>query len=254
MDILKTLREKEGYSQEELAMRLGISRPTLIKYERKGVSIPTDTIKQLSEMFDLPSETFITGRIPEIPGYRIIPAKIVKKKENSLRIDIPQENIDKFREVLLYILGKIGALPNVGQAVIYKILYFIDFDYYELFEEQLIGAKYIKNKYGPTPVDFVKIVKKMEKAGELAEVKTRYFEFDQKKYIPVRAADISILSACEIKHIDNILDKYAHKSANEISAISHKDIPWIMTEEKQIIPYEAVFYRTHETSVREYAE
>jgi uncharacterized phage-associated protein len=63
-----------------------------------------------------------------------------------------------------------------------------------------------------------------------------------------------MLSAREIKHIDNVLGKYAHKSANEISVMSHKDIPWIMTKERHIIPYEAVFYRTPETSVREYAE
>jgi len=30
-------------------------------------------------------------------------------------------------------------------TVLYKILYFIDFDYYEKYEEQLMGALYIKN-------------------------------------------------------------------------------------------------------------
>ncbi len=46
----------------------------------------------------------------------------------------------KFKEVLLYILGKVGSLPNVGETVIYKLLYFIDFDYFEMYEEQLIGS------------------------------------------------------------------------------------------------------------------
>ena len=34
-------------------------------------------------------------------------------------------------------------------TVLYKLLYFIDFDYYEKFEEQLVGATYIKNHLDP---------------------------------------------------------------------------------------------------------
>lgn len=88
------------------------------------------------------------------------------------RIDVPESNVKKFKEVLLYVLEKVGAKPNVGQTVIYKLLYFIDFDYYELYEKQLTGAKYIKDHDGPTPQDFSKIVKQMQKAGEIEVVKT----------------------------------------------------------------------------------
>lgn len=59
-------------------------------------------------------------------GYITIP------KETEIRIDIPQKNLDKFKEVLLYILNKVGANPNIGQTVIYKLLYFIDFNYKSL--------------------------------------------------------------------------------------------------------------------------
>jgi len=66
-----------------------------------------------------------------------------------MRIIISQANVKKFKEVFLYILEKVGARPNIGETALYKLLYFIDFDYYEKFEEQLIGAKYIKNHFGP---------------------------------------------------------------------------------------------------------
>jgi uncharacterized phage-associated protein len=92
----------------------------------------------------------------------------------------------------------------------------------------------------------------MQKDGELEEIKTAHFSREQTKYIPVRRADISILSALEIKHIDSILEKYSDKSAAELSEYSHKDIPWAATKDRQIIPYESVFYRTPETSVRTY--
>jgi hypothetical protein len=100
-----------------------------------------------------------------------------------MRVSVPQEKVDKFKEVLLYILNKVGAKPNVGRTVVYKLLYFMDFDYYEQYEEQLIGARYQKNQYGPTPMEFTKIVQRMEQDGDLTEVKNKYFERFQTKYL-----------------------------------------------------------------------
>ena len=100
------------------------------------------------------------------------PPKVeIKKKQLTVkaaakqeeRISVPQERLDKFKEVLLYIIKKVGAKPNVGEAVLCKLLYFIDFDYYEKFEEQLIGAIYIRNHFGPTPVEFPAIERKWKK-------------------------------------------------------------------------------------------
>jgi transcriptional regulator with XRE-family HTH domain len=252
MEMLKTLRENKGFSQEELSSRLGISRQTLVKYERAESTLPTNIIKKLSGLFDLDPGCFISGNLPQEPEYRIIAEDNSKQSKNDIRIDIPQKNISKFKEALLYILGKAGARPNVGQTVLYKLLYFIDFDYYELYEEQLIGALYIKNTFGPTPIDFAKIIKKMQTDNELEEIKTKHFNHDQTKYMPIRKANLQLFTAREIKHIDMVLEKHADKSAAELSALSHKDVPWITTEDKKVIPYEAVFYRTAETSVRQF--
>ena len=191
--------------------------------------------------------------MPNRPTYNII-EKVVSSTQNDIRIDIPRENITKFKQVLLYILNKVGAKPNVGQTVIYKLLYFIDFDYYELYEEQLMGLKYIKNTYGPTPVDFAKLIQEMEKNGELEEVKTKYFKKDQTKYLPIKEPNLSLLSAQELRHIDKELERLSDKTGKELSDFSHKDIPWIIAKDKEILEYESVFYRTAETSQREYDE
>jgi len=252
MTILKTLREKNGILQDVFAKELGITRQTLIKYEKSPEDIPASILKKLSQKLGLSMEDIMNNRMPKEPTYNIIPAEKEKEAFLEFRIDVPERNINKFKEVLLYILEKVGAKPNVGQVVIYKLLYFIDFDFYELYEKQLIGAKYIKNTFGPTPVDFAKIVGKMIENNELSEVKTKHFHHEQTKYIPVRQADISVLSALEIKHIDAILEKHSDKSAKEFSEYSHRDVPWLATEDKKLIPYEAVFYRTPETSVRAY--
>ena len=82
--------------------------------------------------------------------------------------------------MLLYILEKVGGKPNVGETVLHKLLYFIDFDYYEKFEENLIGATYIKNHHGPTSVELGTILKDMQKNGEIEAVKSKYFNHLQK--------------------------------------------------------------------------
>jgi len=177
-----------------------------------------------------------------------------KKKSPRIRINIPQKNIGKFKEVLLYILNKIGSKPNIGETVIYKLLYFIDFNYYEKYEEQLIGATYIKNHHGPTPKEFKKVINEMIKKGEIMKVESNYFQYPQTKYLPLRKPDLTKLKAIEIEVIDDVLNKLGDMNASQISEYSHNDVPWLTTEDGEIIEYESVFYRTPQYSVREYIE
>jgi len=57
------------------------------------------------------------------------------------RISEPKLNRKKAKEVILYILSKLG--PTSEKKLI-SLLYFIDFDFFELKEEHLMGFKYIK--------------------------------------------------------------------------------------------------------------
>ena len=251
--VIKTLRELHSFSQEELSQKLDISRQSLIKYESGSVELPLEIVRKLSMIFDVDYSCIIDNKMPVEPSY-----EIQKSRKNTdqcdIRISIPENNIEKFKQVFLYILAKVGARPNVGQTVLYKLLYFIDFDYYELYEKQLMGLSYIKNTYGPTPVDFAKLSRQMEKDGLIEEVKTEFYKHEMTKYLPLKEPDLTLLSARELEFINSELEKHAGKTASELSAFSHKDIPWIGAKEKQLLDYEAVFYRTPETSVRTYIE
>lgn len=255
MNTIKLLRQKNGYTQEALAKAINVSKTTVIAYEKDSSNIPASTVATIAKLFGVDCDCIINNTQPKSYTYNEIEERIEPSKEDNIeRIDIPQNNIKKFKEVLLYITSKIGAKPNVGQTVLYKILYFIDFDYYELFEEQLIGARYIKNHFGPTPVDFTKITRKMEKENSLSIMTDTYFDKKQTKYLPRREADLSLLTARELQHINNCLIRYGNKNATELSNYSHKDVPWIIAELGEPLEYESVFYRTPDTSVRVYEE
>ena len=246
----KNLINKHQISQSKLAGIIGVSRPTIIKILAGKRELRISEADKLAINLGI-STTEIFGETAEV---EIILEKNLSKKNPKLkqRISVPARNVEKFKNALLYITQKIGALPNVGQTVLYKILYFCDFDYYEKYEEQLIGATYIKNHFGPTPREFSAIVKEMIQEGKIEEITTKFFDKDQKKYIPVISPDLSVFSGRELQHIDEEIARLGHKTAKELSDFSHKDVPWISTIIGKEIPYEAVFYRSKETSVRTY--
>jgi len=248
---IKKIREEIGINQQELADRLGVLRPTISQMENGERKITADELIKLSEILNTPVSYLI--------GLESRPEIVLKERRESMikrqiRINVPAKNLEKFKEVLLYILGKVGSKPNIGETVIYKLLYFIDFDYYEKYEEQLIGATYIKNKHGPTPIEFRKIVGKMIKDKEIEKIKSTYFSFPQTKYLPLRKPDLSKLKANEMELIEEVLCKLSDMNAIQISEYSHNDVPWLTTENEKEIEYEAVFYRTPPYSVREYRE
>lgn len=243
------LISNHGISQEKLAEILDVSRPTVKKIIAGSREIRMSEARALAEALSVSvAEVFGEETSPEI----VLEKKAAKEEKGAVRISVPAENVEKFKNALLYITQEIGALPNIGQTVIYKILYFCDFDYYEKFEEQLIGARYIKNHYGPTPREFAVIVREMVKDGQIEEIKTKYFNKDQTKYIPVTSPDLSVFNGQELNHIDEEIERFGNKTAKELSDYSHKDVPWIVTPEGKEIDYESVFYRTPETSVRTY--
>ena len=249
---IQQLRKKHGLTQEFLALKIGVSRPTYLQIEQGERDLTITEAKKLADIFSINFDDFIKGKESFLFKIDLEKQIISKKVKQEIRISVPQENIIKFKETLLYILEKVGARPNIGETAIYKLLYFIDFDYYEKFEEQLIGAKYIKNYFGPTPIEFKKITDQMIEKGEIEKIKSKYFQHEQKKYLPRRTANLKILSAQEIQHIDEVLNRLAWKNAKELSDYSHSDTPWRVHKIGEEISYESVFYRDDDHSVRNY--
>lgn len=247
-------RKKHGLTQEYLASKLAISRPTYVQIERGERDLTVTEAEKLSALFGIPLIDFLQGNEPHVSVTIEKGRKKEKTVNKEFRISVPQEKAAKFRQVLLYILKKVGGKPNVGMTVLYKLLYFIDFDYYEKNEEQLMGLTYLKNTHGPTPILFKKFIDEMVKKHEVEIIKSRFYTYPQTKYLvdPDIDPDLIILNGQEIKHIDWVLQRLSDLTATQLSDLSHKDVPWISAEDGKPLDYESVFYRTTETSVRNY--
>ncbi|MCD6579998.1 DUF4065 domain-containing protein [bacterium] len=250
---IKEMRVARDFSQEEFSEILKIKRSTLSMIEQGRRMLKAEELKNIAEIFNVSTDILLDlNKEPIVILEKDNKKKIQTKKQ--IRINVPQKNIAKFKEIFLYILNKIAGKENIGESVLYKILYFIDFDFYEKYEEQLIGVTYMKNKYGPTPIEFAKVVKKMIEDKEINQMETKYFKYPQTKYFPLRSPNLKILMAHEIKLIDRVLSRLSDMNAKQISSYSHKDIPWLTTDDGEQIDYEKVFYRTPEYSVRDYSQ
>lgn len=246
------LRERADASQQDVADAIGIARATYAGLEAGRREPDLAEIKALAEYYQIAPSDLIEGKIGSVDE-DITPHLFEPREPDVTPRDLhPKTNPEKLREVLLYVLEKVGAKSNVGETVLYKLLYFIDFDYYEKYGKSITGLAYVRNHYGPTPVKtFAEIVEGMQQAGELEIVTTKFFNNKQKKYLPTAKPDLQELSAIEIKHIDEELARLSDKNASELSDLSHKDTPWRVAKPGKPIEYRYVFYRTDQTAVTE---
>lgn len=257
-DFIKELRLKNDLTQDYLSKKLNISRPTYLQIEKGDRELTVAEAEKLAAIFNLSLDDFLSQKEVnikvKIEPTQKLPSKD-KEKNETIRISIPQQKVDKFKQILLYILKKVGGKPNIGMTALYKLLYFIDFDYYEKYEEQLMGLVYLKNHYGPTPLIFDNLIKDLTEKSQVEIVKnSKFYQYPQIKYLinPKVEPDLSILNGQEINHINEELQRLADLTANDLTALSHKDVPWITAQKGKPIDYEAVFYRSDETSVRDY--
>lgn len=246
------LRKAKGFSQEDLAKRIRISRPSLTQIELGNRSIDIIEVQRLSQVLDFSLDDFMSEDFSVRPEIVAIEEKTTKKEEE--RVSVPTLQINKLKNVLLYILERCAGKPNVGETVLYKLLYFSDFNYYELYEEHLTGARYRKLPFGPVPRNLDTIINQMMDQGQLQRVKTEYHAFTQIRYLPLEKADLTQLKASEKEVIDRVIEQMSDWSASAISSYSHKDMPWLASKEGEEIDYELAFYREAPYSVRNYGD
>jgi len=246
-------RKAKGLSQEELAERIGLSRSSLTQIEKGNRNLTVMELHKIATVFSLSLDEFLyagnSGDEELIPSENDAP-----ETKLNIRISVPELQLDKLKNVLLYILEHCAGKPNVGETVLNKLLYFCDFNYYELYEEHLTGMRYKKLPYGPVPQNIDRILNQMVDDKLLKRLNTEYHGFKQTRHIPLERADLKLFSATEKTVIDEVILKMGNWDATTISDYSHKDKPWRATADNDYISYNLVFYRRPPFSVRIYLD
>jgi uncharacterized phage-associated protein len=164
-------------------------------------------------------------------------------------------NTEKMKEVIHYIISKCGYDGNLWRTTLYKILYFSDFNFYEIYETPITNEDYAKFPKGPLPTHFINVKNELVKEGKIEEIHKYPFEGAYHKgynYTLLTSPEIKLLKTEEIEIIDSVIEKLSGMNTEQISHYSHGDMPWIVAERNEILDYRYVFYRNEKYSVREY--
>jgi len=244
-------RNFKGLSQDELSNKIEISRSSLTQIELGNRNLNILELIKISNILGFSIDDFLSD---DFKIGKLEPEKKAETEpiENKIKISKPILKINKFKNILLYILERCAGKPNVGETLLFKLLYFADFNYYELYEEHLTGAAYHKLPYGPVPQNIQSIINQMIVEKHLKRIKTDYHGYLQTRYLPLKKPDLTAFKASEKETIDKIIEQFSDWSAASISDYSHKDIPWIVSKDGEMIDYELAFSRELPYSVRNY--
>ena len=236
---IKTLRAQTKVSQEDIARYLEMSRITYLKIESWERVLKSWELEKIADFFEKPVSFF--------------------EEQNKKNISKDDPNY-KLKHLILYILEETKDIPSFGKTVLNKLLYFSDFNHYEWNYETITGATYKKLPFGPVPGNITWVLNEMEAEAIIRVDDTSFHWYAQQKIIPKISADMSFLDEIDAKNkelskyddlptslqiIKDVLNKFKHHKAVEISEWSHLDKPYKATKNiGEIIKPGLVFYRS----------
>jgi len=205
------LRKKFGYSQQEIADKLNITRQTYMKIEKNENQPTTKLLEDLASIYGIPVEEFFYGI----------------------------QNTEKFKQMYLYILSKFkkNGLPKTKLA---KLLYFADFRHFYNTLESMSGVLYRCKDYGPLADPFLDLTEDMYESGEIQidclsgganTISIKSMTFNN---------SYDLLSKEELDEIDDICEKWKNIDTKQIVNYTHHQKPWMACRKDEIIPYELI--------------
>ena len=151
-------------------------------------------------------------------------------------------NKNLFCKIIHYFLQK---KPNLYIAKLHKLLYFLEFNYLERNEEELLKEDFLRNHKGPTSNNLKNFLDKMINDKIIASKKDERGWFN---YYSIEDIEYKFNNKVQ-KELDLILDKYINLSTKDIADLSHQDKPYKITPNQSIIDKCSVFYRNKHTSI-----
>ena len=150
---------------------------------------------------------------------------------------------DKFRELTVYIANKSSEDPTFGAIKLNKVMYYADFAAYRINGQPITGARYQKLHEGPAPRELLKIRADLIESGDAQILPVPYFTGVQKRLVVFREADQEIFAPRELELVDQIIAYFWGKTAREVSDFSHGEPGWVLSDDREVIPYETAWLK-----------
>ena len=232
--VVKEIRKELSIQQKDLAARLEITRQTLTKYEAEPEAIPIPVIKKMAVILGIDYATIIDNKRYDREEEKTETAEEDATQPGNL-VTTSEDVCDKFHQVFLYILSKIGAEVGIGKGTLCRMLYFMEYDWYQETGRDLLFIQFIRDQFGPYPLAFDNMIDRMEKLHLLESFISKSFHHDGTKYIPVKAPRLSALTSAECAFLDKEIGKYHSLSIEDYEPLLAANEPYSITEYNPVL-------------------
>lgn len=152
-------------------------------------------------------------------------------------------NRAKYRNAILFFASRIQN-GTLGKLKLMKLLYYLDFDFFEKYGRSVTGDQYLRFENGPVPRMAEKLLKEMSgKSIKISRRKVADGYRDQQHIEALAPFDVSVFDKEEILLLEELASKWQRFSGAEMKSASHGEAPWIATEQNGIIDYNLAYYR-----------
>jgi len=210
-------RLARGYTQEQVAHVIGVSRPTYINIESNKKELTVRQAEALSSML------------------RISIADILGAADGAAVFTDVIKSTERYKQIILNAL-KYGAGDDgkITKTKLAKLVYLADFIWYYLNSSPMSGMTYRKLPRGPVADVYFRALDELEEDGAIIREpkgKAVLFALTEKE------APAGRLSDEEIKHIEKIGTAWRSKSTDDIVNFTREQLPWQICRDGEIIPY-----------------
>lgn len=209
---IKALRIKRGFSQSELAVKLGMSRPSYIAVEQGKKELTLGNAEKLSEIFGVS----------------------LKEMEGGI-----SANYEKYKQMILGFIRNAGSKKDgrITKTKLAKLVYLADFAWFYNHLESMSGMQYRKIQYGPVPDSYFRAIDELFEDGQIDIAPTEDGAMLISQTRNGARVALSEINKDEEKLIENISEKWKNKNTKEIVTFTHNQLPYLMAENEEFVSY-----------------
>jgi putative transcriptional regulator len=213
--LIKSLREEKGISQQDLADRLNMARTSYILVEQGKRELSLLEAQKISNIFGINLKDMQTGVIP---------------------------NYGKYKEMILSFLRSLGSSGDgkVPKNKLAKLVYLADFAWFYQNLESMSGMQYRRIHYGPVPDLYFRALDELEDEGKISRDNKGSDVILISENQGSKREELNKISKEEYKLIKKIAKKWRDKKTREIVNFTHSQLPFKLCEPDEIIPYELI--------------
>ncbi len=152
-------------------------------------------------------------------------------------------NEKKYKNAVIFFAKKIQN-GTLGKLKMMKLLYYLDFDFFEKYGRSVTGDEYLRFEHGPVPRMARKILKDMSgKQIKITRRKIGNGYNDQEHIEAIKDFDVRVFDKEELLMLEEIARKWEKFTGTEMKSASHGEAPWISTKPNEVIDYNLAYYR-----------